>query len=112
MKMTVILSVLSLLLLGLAQPAVAHELEPEEAGHPVKVAAHVLYPVGYVLYQGVARPAHWFVSLPGMRKLFGHDKIGCSKSSLAPDNRCACAVEEEQGSTAQESVVKSCEEDQ
>ena len=46
--------------------------EPKEAGHPLKVAAHVAHPAGYILYHGVARPVHWFMSLPGLRHVFGH----------------------------------------
>ena len=61
-----------MLLFVFARPAGSHELEPKEAGHPLKVAAHVAHPAGYILYHGVARPVHWFMSLPGLRHVFGH----------------------------------------
>ena len=71
------ISVLSLslvLLLVFSAPAASHEIEPEEAGHPLRVTAYILHPVGYVLYHGVIRPAHFFISLPGMSQVFGHSE--------------------------------------
>lgn len=59
-------------LLVSASPAISHEVEPEDAAHPIRVAAYVLYPVGYVLYQVVVRPLHGIVSQPGIQELFGH----------------------------------------
>lgn len=67
-----VLSLSLMLLLALSAPAASHEIEPEEAGHPLRVAAYVLHPVGFVLYHGIIRPAHFFISLPGMSQVFGH----------------------------------------
>lgn len=60
--------------LACAQPAAAHELEPEEAGHPLRVAAYILHPVGFVLYHVVAKPVHALVSSPGGKEVFGHKR--------------------------------------
>ncbi|MBI4831387.1 MAG: hypothetical protein HY801_07485 [Candidatus Lindowbacteria bacterium] len=59
-------------LLFLASPAISHEVEPEDAAHPLRVAAYVLHPVGEIVYQVVVRPLHLLVSQPGLQELFGH----------------------------------------
>lgn len=66
--------------LAFAQPALAHELEPEEAGHPLRVAAYILHPVGYVLYHAIFKPAHALISLPGAREVFGHKQDAFDKA--------------------------------
>jgi hypothetical protein len=35
--------------------------------------AYVLHPIGVGLDYLLFRPAHWAVSLPGIRTIFGHD---------------------------------------
>jgi hypothetical protein len=39
----------------------------------VRIIAYVVHPVGVILDLAIFRPAHWVGSLPGMRKLFGHE---------------------------------------
>jgi len=46
--------------------------DPSEAGHPLRIVAYVLYPVGYIIDQVIFRPAHWFVSRPAVAPFFGH----------------------------------------
>ncbi|UCD59131.1 MAG: hypothetical protein JSV16_08590 [Candidatus Hydrogenedentota bacterium] len=72
MRKTFVLLFSVALLLVPMRSAVSHELKPEEAGHPLRVAAYILHPIGYVLYHGIVKPAHWFISLPGTREVFGH----------------------------------------
>jgi len=62
-----------LLLFVFSTPAASHELDPKEAGHPLRVTAHVLHPAGYALYHVVIKPAHGLISLPGFAELFGHE---------------------------------------
>lgn len=95
MRLLIALSLCVVLLLASAQMAPAHELEPEDAGHPLKAVRLVLYPVGYIAYHGVVRPVHWFISLPGARNLFGHEPKCCDGISAEPCDRCAYSESEE-----------------
>lgn len=63
-------------LLGLAAPlaAAADRYDPQEAGHPVRVAAYVLHPVGVILDLLIFRPAHWVGSHEPLATLFGHER--------------------------------------
>jgi hypothetical protein len=56
-----------------AASASADEYDARRAGHPLRVAAYALHPVGVALDWLIFRPAHWVGSLPGLRTLFGHD---------------------------------------
>jgi hypothetical protein len=56
-----------------ASGARADDYDPQKAGHPVRIAAYVVHPVGVVLDLLIFRPAHWVGSLPGVDKLFGHE---------------------------------------
>lgn len=58
---------------ALAGPVAADEYEPQRAGHPMRIAAYVLHPVGVVLDLLIFRPAHWVVSHEPMTSLFGHE---------------------------------------
>jgi len=65
----------SLALLPLASAAArADEYDPQKAGHPVRIVAYVVHPVGVVLDLLIFRPAHWIGSLPGLDELFGHER--------------------------------------
>jgi hypothetical protein len=57
----------------LAAPAAADEYDARRAGHPLRVAAYVLHPIGVTLDYLLFRPAHWVGSLPVIRTLFGHE---------------------------------------
>ncbi len=61
------------LLLALASPAAADEYDESNAGHPLRIIAYVLHPVGVVIDYVVMRPAHWIVSFEPMKTLFGHE---------------------------------------
>jgi hypothetical protein len=63
---------LALVLVGSAA-ARGDEYDPQRAGHPVRIAAYILHPVGVVLDLMIFRPAHWIGSLPGVDKFFGHE---------------------------------------
>ena len=51
----------------------ADEYDPQKAGHPVRIVAYVVHPVGVILDLLIFRPAHWVGSLPGMDRFFGHE---------------------------------------
>ena len=56
-----------------AAPALADEYDPDNAGHPLRIVAYVLYPVGFAIDYLILRPAHWIVSHEPMQSLFGHE---------------------------------------
>lgn len=62
--------------LALLAPAAASadEYDPQRAGHPVRIIAYVLHPVGVMLDVLIFRPAHWFGSLDGVDEFFGHEE--------------------------------------
>lgn len=61
-------------LVAAATPAArADEYDPERAGHPLRIVAYVLHPIGFVFEWLVMRPAHWLVSQRPMDEVFGHD---------------------------------------
>ena len=53
-------------------PAAADDHDPQRSGHPVRVAAYVLHPVGVVIDTLIFRPAHWLVNHEPWKSLFGH----------------------------------------
>jgi hypothetical protein len=60
-------------LLLAAGPALADEYDSESAGHPLRIAAYALHPVGYILELLIFRPAHWLVHIESFKALFGHE---------------------------------------
>lgn len=56
----------------LATPMAADEYDSRRAGHPVRVLAYALHPVGVALDYLIFRPAHWVGSQPVIRTIFGH----------------------------------------
>jgi len=85
---------LTLGLLGIAPPATEQEAgvssappaleprapspmasyEPLRAGHPLRVVAYVLHPVGVILDYAIFRPFYWIGSHEPLRTLFGQDR--------------------------------------
>ena len=61
------------LVLALAAPAAADRYDPQKAGHPVRVLAYVVHPVGVMLDLLIFRPAHWLGSKEPLASLFGHE---------------------------------------
>ena len=58
---------------SLALPAAADEYDARRAGHPLRVLAYALHPVGVGLDWLVFRPLHWVVSQPVLSTIFGHE---------------------------------------
>ena len=40
--------------------------------HPLRIAAYLIYPIGYTLEWLVFRPFHYLVSRPALEPVFGH----------------------------------------
>ncbi|MCA9774538.1 MAG: hypothetical protein KC466_19115 [Myxococcales bacterium] len=53
--------------------ASADPYDKHDAGHPLKFVATLVYPIGWLLDHGVARPLHWLVHRPGFIDVFGHE---------------------------------------
>ena len=64
---------LAAVLLALAAPAAADEYDARRAGHPLRVVAYAVHPIGVALDWLLFRPAHWVVSQPVLSHVFGHD---------------------------------------
>jgi len=53
--------------------AAADSYDPQKAGHPIRIAAYVLHPIGVLLDTLIMRPAHWFMHQGRLDELFGHE---------------------------------------
>jgi hypothetical protein len=59
--------------LAAGSPAAAHEHDSRRAGHPLRLIAYALHPVGVIVDRLVLRPGHWLVHHEPLRTLFGHE---------------------------------------
>lgn len=66
-------ALVALLVVAMSAPALADRAgyDSEKAGHPVKIAYYVLYPVGFIIDVLVLRPAHWLGQREPFRTVFG-----------------------------------------
>ncbi len=60
--------------LATPRSAQADEYERDRAGHPVRIVAYLLHPVGVVLDYLIFRPAHWLGHREPFQTLFGHEE--------------------------------------
>lgn len=61
-------------LIGIAAPAgAADEYDPEYAGHPVRILAYIIHPVGVLFDYLIMRPAFWVGSQEPFSTIFGRD---------------------------------------
>ena len=56
-----------------ASPAFADRYDKKRAGHPLRIAAYVLYPVGALIDVLLVRPAHWLISQEPFKSAVGHE---------------------------------------
>jgi hypothetical protein len=56
-----------------AAPASADEHRSDRAGHPLKIVATILHPVGVVIDYLIFRPAHWLQNREPVKTLTGHE---------------------------------------
>jgi len=56
-----------------APEAQADEYESDRAGHPVRILAYVLHPIGVALDYLILRPAHWLGHQEPFQTIFGHE---------------------------------------
>lgn len=65
-------AVLCAAVLGAAGPAAADEYDPKRAGHPLRIIAYVLHPIGVAFDYLIFRPAHRVGHIEPVRTIFGH----------------------------------------
>jgi hypothetical protein len=58
--------------------AVPDEYDDSQS-HPLRIAAYLVHPVGYVLEQVIFRPFHYLVSQNGADDVFGHTPHGAGE---------------------------------
>jgi hypothetical protein len=66
------LFLMAALLFGAAS-AGADEYDPQAAGHPIRIIAYALHPIGVALDVLIFRPAHWVGSQGALARIFGHE---------------------------------------
>jgi hypothetical protein len=54
-------------------PALADPYDKHRAGHPLRIVAYVLYPVGALIDVLIMRPAHWLISQEPFKGAVGHE---------------------------------------
>lgn len=64
---------LAILLGAAASPSLADDYDEKSSGHPLRILAYVLHPVGVAIDYLVLRPAHWLGSREPLKTLFGHE---------------------------------------
>ena len=71
---TLVAALATALCLAFAAPGIAHadRYDPQRAGHPLRIAAYALHPVGVILDYLIFRPGHWIGSHEPIRTLVGH----------------------------------------
>lgn len=65
--------VFALAVLAMATPVSADEYDPQYAGHPVRLIAYGVHPLGVMLDLLIFRPAHWIGSYEPIALFFGHE---------------------------------------
>lgn len=65
-------ALVALLLIG-ATPVAADEYESDRSGHPLRILAYVVYPVGFILDTLIFRPFHWLGSHQPFKAVHGHE---------------------------------------
>lgn len=56
-----------------ASPAAADDYDDKSSGHPLRIIAYVLHPVGVAIDYLLLRPAHWLGSQEPLKTIFGHE---------------------------------------
>ena len=53
-------------------PAAADQYDEEMAGHPLRIVAYAIHPVGAAFEFLIMRPAHWFITREPVKTMVGH----------------------------------------
>ena len=60
--------------LTIALPALADDYDDQYSGHPLRIVAYVVHPIGVILDYLIFRPFHWVGSHEPFSTLFGHEE--------------------------------------
>jgi len=60
------------MIIAAASPAFADRYDKRRAGHPLRIAAYLVYPIGALIDVLVMRPAHWLISQEPFKSAVGH----------------------------------------
>ena len=63
----------ALAMLAGASPAAAEEYDETYTGHPLRIVAYVLHPIGVILDTLIFRPFHWIGSHEPFKTLVGQE---------------------------------------
>jgi len=55
-------------------PSPMADYDPQRAGHPLRIVAYAVHPVGVMLDYLIFRPCYWLGSHEPLRTLFGRDE--------------------------------------
>ncbi|MFT5696954.1 MAG: flagellin-like protein [Myxococcota bacterium] len=58
--------------LSAASPAFADRYDKRQAGHPLRIAAYFVYPIGALIDIMIMRPGHWLISHEPFKSAVGH----------------------------------------
>jgi hypothetical protein len=72
LRLPVASGLLALGLLVSSTPAAADEYDPRYAGHPLRILAYIVHPVGVAFDYLLFRPAHWIGMHEPFKTIFGH----------------------------------------
>jgi len=64
---------LGMMAIASATPSRADDYDEKSSGHPLRIIAYVLHPVGVAIDYLLLRPAHWLGSREPMKTIFGHE---------------------------------------
>lgn len=57
-----------------ALPALADEYDDERSGHPLRIVAYLVHPIGVFLDYLIFRPFHWVGNHEPFSTIFGHEE--------------------------------------
>lgn len=64
-------AVLAAIMLSSTGPAAAESYDPKTSGHPLRVLAYIVHPIGVILDWVIFRPFHWLGSQEHVKTLVG-----------------------------------------
>jgi hypothetical protein len=64
---------LAMMAIASATPSRADDYDEKSAGHPLRIIAYVLHPVGVAIDYLLLRPAHWLGNREPLKTIFGHE---------------------------------------
>jgi hypothetical protein len=86
-RRTVRAAVLALALVSLSgAPAAADDYDSYRTGHPLRILAYLLHPVGVAIDYLIMRPAHWIGSEEPMDTIVGHEQTEHEKLVRAAEH--------------------------